>query len=307
MPAAGIVTCTTDFGLDDGYVAQLHGALLSVNPTLQIVDISHAVPPAGPADDLTTMLTPVLFLTETVWPQFPPGTVHIVVVDPGVGGDRGLVAMETPGTEGPPAWLVGPDTGVLSSGLPQSERPAAGTTRVSLPRGYAAVDIRGTSFATGPVSGTFHGRDLMAPVAAALASGRPLSDAGPSIGEITLAAPLATPLTSGALDEAPGGGVVGRILHIDRFGNAITSFRAHDAGPAYTIRVGLHDVGARSVRGPAGSYAAAAAGAPPDGHAVALTSSSGYVEIAVPRGSAASELGIQRGDPASIRRGHSPT
>ena len=111
MTPSGIVTLTTDFGLDDAYVAQLHGALLSAWPDVRVVDLSHAVPPGD--------LTAALYLTETAWPSFPAGAVHLVVVDPGVGSARGLVAVETPGT-----WLVGPDTGVLSSGLPAALRPA---------------------------------------------------------------------------------------------------------------------------------------------------------------------------------------
>ena len=286
MAATGIVTCTTDFGLDDSYVAQLHGALLSAQADLRIVDISHAVPPGDTAA--------ALFLTETAWPHFPPGTVHIVVVDPGVGSDRGLVAIATPPSATPSAWLLGPDTGVLSSGLPESLRPREGRARVTLPVGYAAADIRSTPLATRAVSRTFHGRDLMAPVAAALATGRPLTDAGPPLAEVIATASLATSLPA----PLTGAAAEGRILHIDHFGNAITSFRTTEAGAAYTISAGDRDGAEQHIPGPASSYAAGHA----DGGLVALPSSSGYVEIAAPSGSAAERLGIRRGDRVLIRR-----
>ena len=279
MRPSGIVSLTTDFGLDDAYVAQLHAALLSAWPDVRVVDLSHAVPP----DDLTGDLTTALFLTETAWPSFPAGTVHMVVVDPGVGSERGLVAIETPPSPTPNAWLVGPDTGVLSSGLPAALRPAQGSAGIVLPRGYVAADIRRTPLSSGEVSGTFHGRDLMAPVAAALASGRPLSSVGPAVTEIVAAAPLATPLVNGAGE--------GRILHVDRFGNAITSFRASQAGAPFTIRAGEHEIA-----GPGASYAAG--GERP----VALASSGGYLEIAWPSGNAAERLGIALGDRVTIQR-----
>jgi S-adenosylmethionine hydrolase len=273
MRAAGIVTCSTDFGLDDSYAAQMHGALLSIAPSLRIVDISHAIPP-GDADA-------ALFLTESAWPYFPPGTVHLVVVDPGVGSDRGLVAIETPD-----GWLVGPDTGVLSSGLPAQIRPAEGSARASLPDGHRAVDIRHSPLATGPVSRTFHGRDLMAPIAASLAICRPLTDAGPTVSQITAAASLATPVSDGR--------GAGRILHVDRFGNAITSFRAAEVDGAFTITVQSASGHAWRIDGPSTQYMS------PSGGAIALPSSSGYLEIAVPSGSAAKTLGIERGDRTTI-------
>lgn len=268
MHVSGIVTLTTDFGLDDGYVAQLHGVLLSAAADLRVVDLSHAMPPGN--------LLETLFLTESAWPRFPEGTVHVVVVDPGVGSVRGLVAVQTPD-----AFLVGPDTGVLSSGLPEASRPSDGITRVPLPDGCAGVDIRATPLARDAVSRTFHGRDLMAPVAAALATGRPLAEAGSPLTEIVAAAPLAARLTEGTGQ--------GRILHVDRFGNAITSVRASDASARFTITVA-----GRAIDGPAESYA-------DGGHDLAaLASSSGYLEIALPNGSAASTLGIAAGEAVQI-------
>ena len=158
--------------------------------------------------------------------------------------------------------------------------------RAPLAAGLRAADIRETPLAAAEVSRTFHGRDLMAPVAAALASGRGLAAAGRAVSQVTALAPLATPLTDGAGE--------GRILHIDRFGNAITSFRAGDAGAAFAV-----EAGGRSIAGPAASYAAGGA------EVVALPSSSGYVELALANGSAAAALGIGRGAPVRLRRRNS--
>lgn len=270
---SGIVTLTTDFGLDDGYVAQLHGVLRSRDPALRVVDVSHAVPPGS--------LPTTLFLTETVWPHFPPGTVHVVIVDPGVGGERGIVAVERPAREAG-GWLVGPDTGVLSSGLAAASRPTAGVERVALPAGYAAAEIRETPLARRPVSRTFHGRDLMAPVAAALAGGQPLSSVGRPATTLMAAAALASPVREGAGE--------GRILHVDRFGNAITSFRSAAASARFVI-----EVEGRTVAGPVSSYGAGGEGP------AALASSSGYIEIALADGSAAAALGIEAGTPVRLR------
>lgn len=269
MRPSGIVTLTTDFGSGDAYVAQLHAVLLAAATALRIVDVSHAVPPGD--------IGQALFLTESAWPHFPEGTVHVVVVDPGVGSPRDLVAIETP-----ESFLVGPDTGVLSSGIPDESRPGEGIARLPLGSGFAAADIRETALARAPISRTFHGRDLMAPVAAALASGRPLTEVGPPVGEVAVAALLATPLLDGSGE--------GRVLHVDRFGNAITSFRAVDAPPAFAIE-GKGDV----VPGPANSYADGGPGL------VALPSSSGYIEIALPDGSAAEALGLRAGTALRIK------
>ena len=269
---SGIVTLTTDFGRDDSYVAQLHAVLLGINPGLPIVDVSHAVPPGD--------LRAALYLTETAWPHFPAGTVHLVVVDPGVGTERGVVAVQSER-----AFLVGPDTGVLSSGLPARLRPAAEPVRVPLAPPLAAVDVRGGTLSVSSISQTFHGRDLMAPVAAALATGRGLDDCGEPAPGIVLAPSLAT-----ALRDGEGAGVV---LHVDRFGNAITSFRSAETPAQFLI-----EAGGREVAGPAPHYQPAPG---VEAEAIALPSSGGYLEIAWPNGSAAERLGLARGTALHLR------
>ena len=264
---AGIVTFTTDFGLSDAYAAQLHAAVLRAAPWVRCVDISHAVPPGR--------METALFLTEAAWPQFPPGTVHVVVVDPGVGTERGLVAAETAN-----AVLVGPDTGVLSSGLPPAMRAAPDLGRVAV-EGVAAVVITAAA-SVAPLSTTFHGRDIMAPVAARIAAGAALTEVGTPVASV-----MAAPALAAVVREGTG---TGRILHIDRFGNAITNLRAADAPRTFVI-----EVGRTRITGPAPHYQA------PDDAALVLGGSAGYLEIAWPNGSAAEHLELRRGDTVSLR------
>lgn len=266
---SGIVTLTTDFGLADAYVAQLHAVLLDRYPAVRIVDMSHAVPPG----DLET----TLFITECAWPYFPPRTVHVVVVDPRVGTERLLVAVEAGET-----WLVGPDSGVLSSGLPSAMRPASGIHQTPLGEGVQAVAIEAAAVGVAQVSPTFHGRDLMAPAAAALAQGAPLAELGRPVESLMVAAPPATPIVDGR--------GAGRVLHIDHFGNVITSFRTDQAGPAFWL-----EARGRQIAGPVATYHATPAGSE-GGQPIVVGGSSGYLEIAWPDGSAAEHLGLRRGD-----------
>ena len=270
MAPNGIVTLTTDFGLDDSYVAELHAVLLASTPRLTVVDLSHSVPPGD--------LDSTLYLTERAWPAFPIGTVHMVVVDPGVGGARRLVAVESAGS-----FYVGPDTGVLSSALPEIMRSREGPSRGALPAAVRAVEISGSPSRQQPVSTTFQGRDVMAPVAAAIATGSALEETGETLTELRLAPPIQAVVRDG-LGK-------GRIIHIDHFGNSVTNFRTRDAGPAFRIEVGnIHALG------PAASYLAGTPDTP-----VAIGGSGGYIEVAWPGGDAAGRLGLRRGDPARIR------
>ena len=266
---SGIVTLTTDFGLADAYVAQVQAVLLDRYPAVRNVNVSHAVPPGD--------LEATLFLTECAWPYFPPGTVHVVVVDPAVGTERLLVAVEACG-----ARLVGPDSGVLSSGLPPAMRPASGIQRTPLPGDLQAVAIEAAAVGAAQISATFHGRDLMAPAAAALAQGASLADLGRPVESLLVAALLATPIVDGR--------GTGRVLHIDHFGNLVTSFRSDEAGPAFLL-----EARGRQIAGPVATYRAAPTGAEVS-QPVVVRGSSGYLEIAWPDGSAAEHLGLRRGD-----------
>jgi S-adenosylmethionine hydrolase len=187
-----LVTLLTDFGTADGYVAEMKGVLLTQAPDVTIVDVTHDVP----AHDVESARLAV----ARYWRRFPRGAVHLVVVDPGVGGTRAALAVESDGR-----FLLGPDNGVLSPAL--------------LISGTRAVRLSAPPRA----SATFHGRDVFAPAAARLAMGGALQDLGePADDPIVRRTPEARRL--------PDGGVEGMVIAIDRFGNAITNLLTLGAG-----------------------------------------------------------------------------
>src|SRR5690242_6568344 len=187
-----IITLLTDFGTADGYVGEMKGVLLARAPDAALVDITHEIP----AQDVEM----ARLTLARVWRRFPPGTVHLVVIDPGVGSDRAALAVKSDGR-----WLVGPDNGVLSPAL--------------LVAGACAVTLRVPPGA----SASFHGRDVFAPAAASLALGTSLETLG-----VTASQPLIrrTPEPQRIDDGVLAGVVIG----IDRFGNAITNLMGLRAG-----------------------------------------------------------------------------
>lgn len=260
--ANGIVTLCTDFGLRDGYVAAMKGAMLAVAPGLTLVDISHEVAPQAIAEGA--------FVLSTAYDAFPAGTVHLAVVDPGVGSARRALAVRTPRHT-----LVAPDNGVL--------------THVLRREGVvAAVALAEPAYWRRPVSATFHGRDVFAPVAAHLALGVPLEALGPPAEDlVTLDWPA--PERRGAL-------LLGHVAHVDRFGNVISDVPAALLGDA---RVAEVEVGALRVGGAGGllrTYAEA-----PRGGALALIGSHGHLEVAVREASAAAASGARIGDEVRVR------
>lgn len=180
-----IVTLLTDFGTADGYVAEMKGVLLAQAPEAMLVDVSHDVPPHDVESGRLAL--------ARYWRRFPEGTVHLCVVDPGVGSSRGALAVESDGR-----WLVGPDNGLLSPAL-----LLAGARVVAL-----AVPAQAAP--------TFHGRDVFAPAAAALVSGTPLDALGhPVLSPVLRRTPEAR--------RREDGSIAGEVITIDRFGNAITN------------------------------------------------------------------------------------
>jgi S-adenosyl-L-methionine hydrolase (adenosine-forming) len=180
-----LITLLTDFGTADGYVGEMKGAILSAAPHARLVDISHDIP----AQDVEGGRLAL----ARYWRRFPEGTVHLAVVDPGVGGDRAAIAVASAGYS-----LVGPDNGVLSPAL-----LVPGARAVALPVPPQAAP-------------TFHGRDVFAPAAAALSGGTPVE---------TLGAPFSNPIVRRTPEpERWGDGTLrGEVIAIDRFGNAITN------------------------------------------------------------------------------------
>ncbi len=271
-PSDPIITLTTDFGLSDPYVAAMKGVILGLNPRALLVDITHEVRPQ--------QILQATFMTQAAWPYFPPGAIHAVVVDPGVGMGRRAVALETPR-----GCFVGPDNGALSAALPEEARPAAGQkpAPVPLPASYRAYAISSPSYMLRPVSATFHGRDIFAPAAAHLSLGVSIEELGERLDTIVALSPLRARRNA-------DGSLAGRVVHIDRFGNAITDIRAEDL-PAQEFAVELRG---RRVPGLVRTYAEATV-------LSALVGSSGYLEAALRNGNAARELGVEIGDAAMLR------
>lgn len=256
---SGIVTLLTDFGLRDSYVGQMKGALLGVAPQLQLVDLTHLIPPQDVLEGA--------FQLATAWEAFPPGTVHLVVVDPGVGTARQAIAVAWAGHS-----FVLPNNGLLTL----VRRPSDGAQ---------AVQLDPASVSDRALSRTFHGRDLFAPAAARLATGTPLASLGTVLepGALVVLPELAEPVL-----REPGR-VSGPIVSIDHFGNCRTLIPP-DALPNTPDAVVIR-VGARALRGVRGTYGDVPPLAP-----VALFGSHGGLEIAIRDDSAAERLGLRRGD-----------
>lgn len=267
-----MITLTTDFGTADPYVAALKGVILSINPDAVVIDVAHEVRPQNVEQGA--------FLLASVLPCFPPGAIHVAVIDPLVGTDRRALALVTPS-----GVFVGPDNGLLSAALPDSAREDAwhGPAPVSLPREMSAYVLKDPRYHRQPVSATFHGRDIFAPVAAHLSLGLDPRRLGPATSHITGLPPFRAAVHA-------DGAMAGRVLHADGFGNLITSVRADQLRSSH---VTVDILGSR-VYGLAPSYADREG-------LVALIGSAGYLEIVASGGSAAHELGAAPGDLLTVR------
>jgi S-adenosylmethionine hydrolase len=261
----GIVTLTTDFGDTGVYVAAMKGVILGIAPDVQLVDISHCVSPQN--------ISEAAFLLSTVYRCFPRHAVHLVVVDPDVGTDRKIVALRTP--EG---IFVGPDNGVFSYVARDY------TNGIGEITGDArAVSVTNSLHFRHPVSATFHGRDIMAPVVAMLAKGLELTAFGEPLDRLTII-DLPRPV------KRSDGSLVGHVILIDSFGNLITDILAEDLEgyPNPNIEVAGH-----TIEGLSKTYAEGSG-------LMALIGSSVYLEIAIPGGSAAAATGLRVGDTVKI-------
>lgn len=247
-----VITLTSDFGLEDAYVGTLKGVILSRAPRVRIVDLTHAV---GPGD-----VRAGAFALASAARFFPPRTIHVVVVDPGVGSERPAVAIRTSRF-----GFVGPDNGVLSWALEEEEV-------------REVRRVENTRLFVEEVSATFHGRDVFAPVAAWLATGGGWAAVGPKTEKWER---LERPRS-----QRTAKGWRGAVVYVDRFGNAITNLdlkraRAH-----------------RELRLPGGEVCSLGRcyQSVPRGQGVVVPGSSGYLEIAVNGGSAARRFGLKAGD-----------
>ncbi len=250
------VTLLTDFGTADGYAAAMKGVIASICPDAIVTDASHEIPPGDVEAAAWTLWR--------YWRLFPEGTVHVVVVDPGVGGPRRALAAAARDR-----FLVAPDNGVLTRVLQESGS-------------WRAVSIQEGRNLRQPVSRTFHGRDVFAPAAAHLAAGVPLEALGPA---------LTDPVRLALPDFAIGpDAVVGAVVHVDRFGNLITNIP--ESWATGRVQVAGHDLGRLR-----GSYSDVA-----PGELLALVGSAGTLEISVRDDSAAARLGVGRGSEVRVLR-----
>ncbi|MBN1485714.1 MAG: SAM-dependent chlorinase/fluorinase [Chloroflexia bacterium] len=262
-----MITLLTDFGLSDVYVGVLKGVIWGICPQARIVDLTHNV---RPQDVLQGG-----FLLASCYRHFPRGTVHLAVVDPGVGTDRPAIAMETPY-----GWFVAPDNGLLIwvwEGLSRSERAAS-----------RIVELGQSRYWLPQVSRTFHGRDIFAPVAAHLAAGVSLEELGRPLRQLTLQGDVQPRVQD-------DGTVLGHVLHVDRFGNCSTNIEGDDVKEMAAEGSLCVDLPGHRLEGLHSTYAQVQPGQP-----LALIGSNGRLEIAVRNGSAAAQLGLAVGDPVRV-------
>jgi hypothetical protein len=252
-----LITLTTDFGTSDHLVGAMKGVILGINPTARIVDIQHHVAPYDVLDGALTI--------GSAYPYFPARTVHIVIVDPGVGTARRPLLVSADNQ-----YFIAPDNGVLS--MVYDRDPNAVVRHVTASHNFLE-----------PVCPTFHGRDIFAPVAAYLSKAWATESFGEEITEFTRFV-LPKP-------KAAGDSLKAVVLRVDAFGNLMTNLRAEDL-PEDTVATGKIklQVGGKNVERFVATF-----GEGNNGEAVALVGSSGYVEIAVNKGNAAKALGAGRG------------
>ena len=255
-----IITLTTDFGLVDPFVAIMKGVILGIAPNAQLVDVTHEI---GSYDIVEAAL-----LLDSSYRYFPEGTIHVIVVDPGVGSERRPMAAAANGH-----IFVAPDNGVLSLVLKGN---------ATAPQVY---HITNESLFRNPVSNTFHGRDIFAPVAAHLARKTPIEAVGPRIVDF-VKKPLPKP-------RPRGGRLVGVVLRIDKFGNVITNLRRENLPSDFSIKVaGL------SITRLCSSFSEAESG-----EFFAIEGSSVFIELALNQGSAAEKLNVGRGEEIELETG----
>jgi S-adenosylmethionine hydrolase len=256
-----IITLTTDFGLKDAFVGVMKGVIASINPQAQVIDLTHGIP----AQDV---VAGALTLRHSVG-YFPPGTIHVAVIDPGVGSARRPLLIECDGN-----YFIGPDNGVLSLAVDEGHR--ACITRLANP-----------AYQLQPASATFHGRDIFAPAAAHVSRGVPPSAFGERLATFhRLALPKAV---------CGPGEITGAIIYIDHFGNLFTNIEERDLTELADARLEIVIGGGIRINGIAPHYAAVGTG-----DLVGITNSWGLLEIAAPGASAQRRTGVKIGDPVKL-------
>jgi S-adenosylmethionine hydrolase len=259
-----IITLLTDFGLRDHFVASMKGVMLGLNPDLNLVDISHLVPP----QDIRTGA----FLLGQAYACFPPATIHLAVVDPGVGTDRKVLAAIAGGH-----YFVAPDNGILS----YVRRAAAD---------FRAYEVTADHYYRKPVSNTFHGRDVFAPIAAWISRDIPMHQLGNELAEpVELKIPEPARIKEGLIQAA--------IMAVDHYGNMITNLTPghlpeFDPGRPLPFKI---LAGKKEITACRENY-----GEAKQGEAFIIEGSTGHIEISIKGASAAATLGLKAGNPIGV-------
>ena len=256
MKPSGIITLTTDFGLSDPYVAMMKGVILSINPSVRLVDVSHQI-------GIGSVSQAALLVRET-FPYFPEGTVHLAVVDPGVGSDRRPIAVLA-GAH----FFVGPDNGLFWPVF----RDFVGSE---------AVQLTQSRYFLPSITRTFHGREIFAPVAAHLSLGLSLDSFGPTVVDLT---ELTIPQP-----DVQGEALCGRIIRVDHFGNLVTNISGEQLTDFLESVPPRIEAGKLVIRKLDRMYADCE-----EGEALALINSSGMLELAVNLGRASEAIGLRNG------------
>ncbi len=254
-----MITLTTDFGSKDPYVAEIKGVIYTIDPNAKIVDITHGV------EKFNVRMG--AFVLASAAPYFPVGTVHMAVVDPGVGTKRRAILVQTKSS-----CFVGPDNGVLLLAAKKQ-----GIQHI--------YELANPKFKMPQVSGTFHGRDIFAPAAAHLEMGVQPAEFGQEIAEAV------TPSFGEVKHQ--NGCVVGEVLHIDGFGNVITNIGPDELPPLLSLKI---ELASNHLEVPIGkAYGEAELQQP-----IALIGSHGFLEIALNQGSAEEKYGMKTGDRVEV-------
>jgi S-adenosylmethionine hydrolase len=253
-----VVTLLSDFGTVDGFAAAMKGVILGIAPDVQLVDATHDIAPGD--------VEAAAWALSQYWALYAPATVHLAVVDPGVGSARRAIAVAAD-----ERFIVAPDNGLVTRAL-----QAASTWR--------CVEVTEPAYMRPQPSSTFHGRDVFAPAAAHLANGLAMARLGPRVEEPCLLS-IDPPLRRE--DE-----IEGRVVHVDRFGNLITDIPGEWVDSSWWFEVGGRDLG--NLRR---TYSEAEVG-----QAAVVIGSAGTIEVSTRDGSAAKEYGVARGDPVKVRR-----
>ena len=265
MTSGRLITLLTDFGSRDTFVGVMKGVIAKIAPDARVIDLCHEVSPQNVRE--------AAWLLGVSFGYFPEGTVHVAVVDPGVGGERRGIAVRAAGHV-----FVLPDNGLISCVLARHDPEQV-------------VSLENEKYFLHPVSATFNGRDIFAPVAAHVAKGVPLAELGPEIGD-----PCLFELRRPAIATYPSGTVLeGEIVHVDHFGNLVTNFDREYLPDVPNLRI---RVARRVINGLTPTYSEAITG-----ELIALIGSFGQLEISIVNGNAAHKLRAKVGDEVTIEAG----